>query len=146
MTSGFEFIVDNLSHILHRSTKLKLQLDEQSLALLHELVQGQDYGIEELAAFLLSRAIHEHHQAIDENVRLWESLSTRQQQVAALACLHYTNDEIAEKLHISPYTVKTHISNIFRKFNIHGRHQLAYMLRKWDFSSYDRPSQAHNHG
>ena len=138
MTSGFDFIVENLSHIMHRSTKLKLQLDDHSLGLLHELVEGQDYDIEELATLLLTRAIHEHHQTTDENVRLWESLSVRQQQVAALACLQYTNDEIAKKLHISPYTVKTHVSNILRKFNVHGRHQLAHILRKWDFSSYDR--------
>jgi DNA-binding NarL/FixJ family response regulator len=137
MASGFDFIVDNLSHILHRSTKLKLLLDEHSLALLHELVQGQEYDIEELAALLLTQAIYEHHRETDQNVRLWESLSTRQQQVAALACLHYTNNEIAEKLHISPYTVKTHVSHILRKFNIRGRHQLAHILRKWDFSSYE---------
>jgi DNA-binding CsgD family transcriptional regulator len=137
MTSGFEFIVDNLARTLHRSTKLKLQLDDQSLELLRELVRGQDYDIEELATLLLTRAIYEHHQTTDENVRLWESLSARQQQVAALVCLKYTNDQIAKKLHISPYTVKTHVSNVLRKFNVQGRHQLAHILRRWDFSNFD---------
>lgn len=138
MTSGFDFIVDNLARTLHHSTKLKLQLDELSFELLRELTQGQDYGIEELATRLLTQAIYDYHQTTDENVRLWESLSPRQQQVAALVCLKYTNGEIAEKLFISPDTVKTHVSNILHKFNMRGRHQLAHVLRKWDFSSYDR--------
>ena len=138
MTSGFDLIVDNLSRTLHRSKRLKLQLDDQSIELLHELVQGQDYGIEELATRLLAQAIREHHRSIDENVRLWETLSARQQQVAALICLKYTNDEIAEKLHISSDTVKTHVSNVLRKFNVRGRHQLAHILRKWDFSNFDQ--------
>ena len=137
MTSGFDFIVDNLSRTLHRSKKLKLQLDDLSLEL-YKLVQGQSYNIEELATRLLAQAIRDYYQTTDENVRLWESLSTRQQQVAALVCLKYTNDEIAAKLYISPYTVKTHVSNILHKFNVSGRHQLAHILRKWDFSSYDR--------
>jgi DNA-binding NarL/FixJ family response regulator len=107
------------------------------MELLHELVQGQPYDIEELATHLLAQAIRDYYQTTDENVRLWETLSERQQQVAALVCLKYTNDEIAEKLHISSDTVKTHVSNVLRKFNVRGRHQLAHILRKWDFSSYD---------
>ena len=137
MSSGFDFIVDNLARSLRRSKKLKLELDDHSMALLHELVQGQPYEIEELATRLLAQAIREYHQTTDENVRLWETLSERQQQVAALVCLKYTNDEIAEKLHISSDTVKTHVSNILRKFQVRGRHQLAHILRKWDFSSFD---------
>jgi DNA-binding NarL/FixJ family response regulator len=137
MSSGFDFIVDNLSRTLRRSKKLKLELDDQSMELLNELVQGQPYEIEELAARLLSQAIREYYQTTDENVRLWETLSERQRQVAALVCLKYTNDEIAEKLHISSDTVKTHVSNILRKFKVRGRHQLAHILQKWDFSSFD---------
>jgi DNA-binding CsgD family transcriptional regulator len=137
MSSGFDFIVDNLARTLRQSTKLKLHLDELSFELLRELVQGQDYDVEELATRLLTQAIHEYHQTTDENVRLWESLSPRQQQVAALVCLKYTNDEIAKKLFISSDTVKTHVSNVLHKFNVRGRHQLAHILRKWDFSSYD---------
>ena len=108
------------------------------MALLYELVQDQPYDIEELATRLLIQAIREYHRTTDENVRLWESLSKRQQQVTALICLKNTNDEIAEKLHISPDTVKTHVSNVLRKFNVRGRHQLAHILRKWDFSSFDQ--------
>lgn len=138
MSSGFDLIVDNLARTLRRSKQLKLELDDSSMELLHELVEGQPYEIEELATRLLAQAIREYHQTTDENVRLWETLSKRQQEVAALACLKYTNDEIAKKLHISSDTVKTHVSNILRKFQVRGRHQLAQVLKKWDFSNFDK--------
>ena len=138
MTSGFEFLVESISSTLLRSPKLKVKLDEDSLDMLDELVQGQAYGVEELATSLLIKAIHEYYQATSEKVRLWESLSERQQQVAALVCLRYTNDEIAEKLHISSDTVKTHVGNILRKFNVRSRYQLGYMLRRWDFNNFDQ--------
>jgi DNA-binding NarL/FixJ family response regulator len=117
---------------------LKVHLDEDSLDMLDELVQGQAYDIEQLATDLLTKAIHEYYQATTDKVHLWESLSERQQQVAALVCLRYTNDQIAKKLHISPYTVKTHVSDILRKFNVRSRYQLGYMLRRWNFSSFDK--------
>jgi DNA-binding NarL/FixJ family response regulator len=138
MTSGFEFLVESISSTLLRSSKLKVHLDEDSLDMLDELVQGQAYDVEQLATDLLTKAIHEYYQATTEKVHLWESLSERQQQVAALVCLRYTNDQIAKKLHISPYTVKTHVSDILRKFNVRSRYQLGYMLRRWNFSSFDK--------
>ena len=137
MTSGFDFLIDSISGSLRRSSKLKVDLDEDSLDMLDELVQGQAYGVEELATDLLTKAVYEYYQATNQKIRLWESLSKRQQQVAALVCLRYTNDQIAEKLHISSDTVKTHVSNILRKFNVRSRYQLGYMLRRWDFNNFD---------
>lgn len=137
MTSGFDFLIDSISGTLRRSSKLKVDLDENSLIMLDELVQGQAYGVEELATGLLTKAVYEYYQATNKKIRLWESLSKRQQQVAALVCLRYTNDQIAEKLHISSDTVKTHVSNILRKFNVRSRYQLGYMLRRWDFNNFD---------
>lgn len=138
MTSGFDHIKDSLSRALRRPPKLEVSLDEDSLGMLREMTKGQEYDVEELASRLLTQIISERYQATDENIRHWESLSRRQQEVAALACLGYSNAEIAEKLHISPETVKTHMSEILRKFNVRGRHQLRHILRRWDFHSFDK--------
>ena len=46
--------------------------------------------------------------------------SDREWEVAKLACLRRTNKEIAEELHLSDYTVKNHLKNIFDKVGIKG--------------------------
>ena len=67
----------------------------------------------------------------------WESLTTREQQVAALTCLGYTNPQIAAKLFISVHTVDSHQKAIAAKFELHGKDELRYALRDWDFSKWD---------
>ena len=107
--------------------------------MLSELAHEQAISKEDLAMEMLGREIIKQYQSKIINILNWESLSERQQEVAALACLSYTNADIAEKLDISLETVKTHIKVILRKFKVLGRHQLRYILRKWDFSDFDFP-------
>ncbi len=138
MTSGFDYIFDNLFPSLRRSsTTVQVPVDGDVLAMLEELAHGQEISVGELAGTLLKKVVSERYLASNQNVGYWESLSHRQQEVAALACLDYTNAEIAERLDISLETVKTHMKEILRKFNVRGRHQLRYTLRRWDFSKFD---------
>jgi len=69
--------------------------------------------------------------------RRWTALSQREQEVTALTCLGYTNREIAEKLVISPDTVKTHLKNILYKFDLHRKDDLRMLLIDWDFESWE---------
>ncbi len=105
--------------------------------MLDELAYEQEFTAEELGTMIFRNAVIEYHQTNNNLTKMWEILSDRQKEVAALACLNYSNSEITEKLNISMGTVKTHISDVLKTFNARGRHQLRYMLRKWDFSSYD---------
>src|SRR6266498_3109122 len=68
----------------------------------------------------------------------WLSLSAREQDVAALACLGYTNREIGSRLHISPETVKVRLQKALNKFDVTTRSQLKMILEDWDFSEYDK--------
>jgi len=146
MTTGFDYILDSLLHSRRGSPSvIEVPLGVEIWAMLAELARGQDYSVEELAAILLEQAVIEHYETKSENVRHWEELSQRQQQVAALACLGYTNAEIALKLNISLTTVKTHMREVLRKFNVRGRHQLRYMLRRWDFSACDEDASTGDH-
>lgn len=56
-------------------------------------------------------------------------LSAREQQVASLAKLGYSNKAIGWELDVSASTVATHLAQICRKLNVAGRVQLIRMLR-----------------
>ena len=69
----------------------------------------------------------------------WQSLSERERQVAALACLGYTNREIGKRLNISPETVKVRLQRAMMKFGVTTRSQLRMLLDEWDFTEWDKP-------
>jgi DNA-binding NarL/FixJ family response regulator len=56
----------------------------------------------------------------------------RQRQVIGLIASGLTNKEIARQLHLSPYTVKSHVHNILEKFSLHTRVQIANQIHSAD--------------
>jgi DNA-binding NarL/FixJ family response regulator len=58
---------------------------------------------------------------ITESVRM----TKRERQVIELIADGFSNKEIAHKLHISTYTVKSHVHNILEKLALHTRVQIA---------------------
>ena len=54
----------------------------------------------------------------------------REIQVSGLVCEGYTNKEIANRLHISPATVKSHMQNIYRKLKIKNKIGLMNKMKK----------------
>jgi len=56
-----------------------------------------------------------------ESVRM----TKRERQVIELIADGATNKEIAQKLHLSTYTVKSHVHNILEKLSLHTRVQVA---------------------
>jgi len=59
------------------------------------------------------------------NSPLDESLTNRELEILALLAQRMRNKEIAEKLFISPETVKRHTINIYSKLNVHNRREAA---------------------
>ena len=59
-----------------------------------------------------------------------ENLTERQTEILALVVIGATNDEIADRLCISPHTVKTHLYSIFKKINVPNRVQAALWAAK----------------
>jgi len=57
-------------------------------------------------------------------------LTPRQIEIIAMIAVGATNDEIADKLCISPHTVKTHLYRIFKKINVPNRIQAALWAAK----------------
>jgi DNA-binding NarL/FixJ family response regulator len=60
-------------------------------------------------------------------------MTRRERQVIDLVADGLTNKEIAQKLHLSTYTIKSHIHNILEKLALHTRVQIA----KYAHTSHD---------
>jgi DNA-binding NarL/FixJ family response regulator len=58
------------------------------------------------------------------------ALTSREKEILALIAVGLKNEEIADKLCISPHTVKTHIYNIFQKIKVSNRIQAAFWALK----------------
>ena len=113
-------------------------LDDELHASLQNLAALEQRPIQEVATDLLQHALDER-QAAAIRLKLWRELSPRQQDIAALVCLGYTNQQIGERLYISTETVKTHVRNVQRKLGVHTKLELRQMLNGWDFSAWEYP-------
>ena len=91
---------------------------------------------EELAEDLLASGLDSYY-AKDVYLMTWEKLTPREKEVTALTCLGYTNRQIAARLVLSVPTVKTHIANALRKFDLHSKIELRMALSNLDFSAWE---------
>ncbi len=57
-------------------------------------------------------------------------LTEREHEILGLIAQHYTNPEIAERLGLSPKTVRNHVSNIFTKLQVVDRAQAIIRARE----------------
>jgi DNA-binding CsgD family transcriptional regulator len=62
----------------------------------------------------------------------WDSLTDSELTVIHLIAEGATNRSVAQQLHLSPHTVKTHLHNAFTKLGITSRVQLTQLMRPSD--------------
>ncbi len=56
-------------------------------------------------------------------------LTARQHAILQMIMRAASNQDIADRLGVSLFTVKNHLTAIFRKFGVHKRSQLSMMVR-----------------
>lgn len=117
------------------SDRLSFSVDAGMIRVLRDLAEVERRSEAELATELLTHALAQRKVA-EANLLLWRGLSEREQQVAALICLGYTNREIADRLVIATETVKSHVSRVLSKFGLRNRNDLRQVLADWDFSAW----------
>jgi len=66
------------------------------------------------------------------NGPLPEPLTPREQEILQLIAAGLTNQEIGNRLFISPQTVKKHTGNIYGKLSVHTRTEAAARARDLD--------------
>lgn len=72
-----------------------------------------------------------HKEELPRNSALFPSLTKREKTIINLVSSGAQNKEIAEQLHISPNTVKTHIYSIFRKTSSRNRIELISWTKQF---------------
>jgi len=112
-----------------------IRVDNTILDELHALAERKRLSKADIVNDLLTQAL-EQRKTAEIKLASWRTLTPRQQEVVALACLHYTNAQIAKRLSISSATVSTHIRHILKKFNLHSKGELRLFLSDWDFSAW----------
>lgn len=78
---------------------------------IHDVMLGESYFSNEL----LRKIILNFSRKKSETINEYKNLTSREIEVLQQICLGYTTDEIAQKLNISPKTVKSHRSNLLEK-------------------------------
>ena len=121
---------------LRRAPKAqKIVLDDSLRTALNSLAGQQQRPPNEIAKSEVTRSALRPIRG--ELWNRWLALSPREQQVAALTCLGFTNPQMAARLNLSVETVRTHTRSVHSKFQVSNKADLRVLLSEWDFSGWD---------
>jgi two-component system, NarL family, response regulator NreC len=108
---------------------LKEAADTDLISALHVVQSGQFY----LSPAAQSVMVGDYLQRVrtGEEKDSYSSLTEREREILKLVAEGHTNNQIAERLVISPKTVDTHRTHIMDKLNLHSRAELVkYAMRR----------------
>lgn len=108
---------------------LKEAADTDLITALHVVYSGQFY----LSPIAQSVMVGDYLQRVrsGEEKDSYSSLTEREREILKLVAEGYTNNQIAERLVISPKTVDTHRTHVMDKLNLHSRTELVkYAMRR----------------
>jgi len=111
------------------------ELSESLHATLSTLARHEGRPEEELIPDLLAAGLIQYR-STGKLWQQWLSLTPRERDIAALACLGFSNNQMALRLGISLNTIKTHMRNVLSKFGVASRVKLRQKLENWDFSAW----------
>lgn len=118
-----------------------VRLDAELFARLESLAATQSRSLHDLVIDTLYAAVYTNYAQAGNDSR-WNELTPREQQVAALACLGYTNQEIAGQLVISVNTVRSHMRRVLDKYHVVSKAELRLILANWDFAPWGEELRA----
>ncbi len=100
------------------------------ISTIRSVAEGADVVPASLTGTLLShivdQAVTRSTAAVLESVQM----TKREREITALIAEGLSNKEIAQRLHIATYTVKSHVHNILEKLALHSRLQIAAHAHK----------------
>ncbi|MDQ6662003.1 MAG: response regulator transcription factor [Chloroflexota bacterium] len=108
---------------------LKEAADTELITAIHVIYSGQFY----LSPTAQSVMVGDYLQRVrtGEEKDSYSSLTEREREILKLVAEGFTNNQIAERLVISPKTVDTHRTHVMDKLNLHSRAELVkYAMRR----------------
>lgn len=117
----FEFVQAGVSGFMLKDISVA-----EFLKTIRSIMEGAQILPAHLTGSLFSQIVEHainglNHSVIEDSVRM----TKREKQVIELIADGSTNKEIAQKLHLSTYTVKSHVHNILEKLALNTRVQIA---------------------
>jgi len=108
---------------------LKEAADTELITALHVLQSGQFYLSPSAQSVIVGDYLQRVHTGEEKDS--YNSLTEREKEILKLVAEGYTNNQIAERLVISPKTVDTHRTHVMDKLNLHSRAELVkYAMRR----------------
>ncbi len=117
----FEFVQAGVSGFMLKDISIA-----EFLKTIRSVIEGTQVLPAHLTGSLFSQIVEHainglNHSVIEDSVRM----TKREKQVIELIADGSTNKEIAQQLHLSTYTVKSHVHNILEKLALNTRVQIA---------------------
>jgi two-component system response regulator NreC len=108
---------------------LKEAADTELISALHVVQNGNFYLSPTAQSVMVGDYLQRVHTGEEKDS--YSSLTEREREILKLVAEGYTNNQIAERLVISPKTVDTHRTHIMDKLNLHSRAELVkYAMRR----------------
>ena len=104
---------------------------------IRSVAQGTDVVPAALTATLLSHIVHQAVTRSTAAVLEAVQMTKREREITGLIAEGLSNKEIARRINIATYTVKSHVHNILEKLALHSRLQIAAHAHKTGASSSD---------
>ncbi len=102
----------------------------QFFSLLTQAMRGESVLSPTLASRVLTEFARSESPLAAPDKPQVSALTARQREVLELAAQGLTNKEIAQQLHVSAETVKTHVSQILKRLQLRRRQELIHYAQK----------------
>lgn len=113
---------------------------EDFVRTIRSVADGADVVPPSLTATLLSHIVDQAVSRSTEAVLEAVQMTKREREITSLIGEGLSNKEIAQRLNIATYTVKSHVHNILEKLALHSRLQIAAHSHKAAIRQADSPS------
>ena len=117
----FEFVKAGASGFILKNVGVN-----EFLKTIRSVFKGEKILPPNLTGSLFSQIVHEAANGPKESALIRSvRMTKRERQVIELVSDGLTNKEIGQRLHLSPYTIKSHVHNILEKLAMHNRIEIA---------------------